>query len=95
MVAPEPIEAPCRTVGTHFQSASVWRLPSGIGRPRKAVVDESHAVADEDFIFNRHALANKAVAGNLAPLADARAFLDFNKRPDFWYRPQSRSRRGW
>jgi hypothetical protein len=44
-----------------------------------SVVDEDHAVADEDVVFDGHAFADKTVAGNLAATADAGVFLNLHK----------------
>ena len=38
------------------------QFPVSCGGPRIAVVYEHHAVADEDIVFNRDALANKRMA---------------------------------
>lgn len=48
-------------------------------RGRVPVVNKNDVVADETFIFNLHALANKSVAGNLAMLANTGPLLDFDK----------------
>ena len=40
-------------------------------------------MADENVVFQNHAFANKRVAGNFAAVSDFRAFLDFDKSPDF------------
>jgi len=58
------------------------RLPVGIGRPWSAVVNKDNAMPNEDFIFNRDAIADEAVAGDLAASADARAALNLDKRSD-------------
>ena len=49
--------------------ASVRVGGAGIG-----VVDEHDSMADEHIVFNRHALADERVAGDLAALADAAFF---------------------
>src|SRR5262245_62098596 len=54
-------------------------------RPRIGVVDEGHAVADEDLVLDRHALADEGVARNLASPAHPRIFLDFDERPDLGF----------
>src|SRR5207247_5811005 len=51
-------------------------------RPRVSVVNEIDAVADEDFVFDRDASTDKAVARQFAVAADAGAFLDFDERAD-------------
>ena len=63
MVALLPMEAPRRTtVGSSVQSASVCGVPSGRVARGQSVVDEHHAVADEDLVLDRHALADEGVA---------------------------------
>src|SRR5690242_17210192 len=57
------------------------RLSVGIRRPRGAVVDEDDSVADEHFIFDRHALADECMAGNFAAGADSGPPLNFNECP--------------
>src|SRR5437762_12821750 len=47
-----------------------------------AVVDEHHAVADEDAVLDRHAPAHEAVARDLAVAADHRAALHLDERAD-------------
>src|SRR5712692_5511562 len=54
----------------------------GIGRARKAIVDEHHAVADEHLIFDNDAGADEAVARDFAAPADRRAPLDLDERAD-------------
>jgi hypothetical protein len=54
----------------------------GRGGPRIAVVNEHHAMADENVILDRDALANKGVARDFAPLADRCVFLDLNEGAD-------------
>src|ERR1700722_13510386 len=44
-----------------------------------AVVDEHHAMTDEDVVLDGDALAHKSVAGNFAALADTGIFLDLDK----------------
>ena len=66
-VAFEPIEAPRSTsVGTNSQSPLALQAAIGVGRPRKEVVGEHHAVADEDFVLERHAFADEGVRRDLA-----------------------------
>ena len=52
------------------------------GGPRVGVVDEGHAVPDEDVVFDGHALADEGVAGDLAVFADGGVFLDLHKGAD-------------
>jgi hypothetical protein len=86
IVAPEPIDAPfLTTVCSTFQSASVCRLPVGGSGPRIAVVDEHHAVADEDVVLDRDAFADESVARDLAALADSCILLDFDERADLGF----------
>jgi hypothetical protein len=61
------------------------KLARGISRPRIAVVDESNTVTDEDPGLNRDALADEAMAANLATVADPGALLDFNERPNLCF----------
>ena len=83
MVEPEPMEAPFLTrVGSTFQSASVCSLPSRRGGAGVGVVDESHAVADEDIVLDGHAFADEGVAGDLAVPADGGVFLDLDEGAD-------------
>ena len=61
IVAPEPIEAPRLTVvGIHSQSASVWRPPSAFSSPGKPVVDERHAVPDENLLLDASRLRRES-----------------------------------
>jgi hypothetical protein len=46
------------------------------------VVDESDAVADENFVFDRHAFANETVTRDFAVAADARLFLNLDEGSD-------------
>ena len=83
IVAPDPIDAPvCTSVGSTFQSCSVWSSPVGGRRPRIRVVDEHHAVADEDMVLDRDALADERVARDLAAPADRRVLLNLDERAD-------------
>lgn len=52
----------------------------GIGAAWKAVIREHDAVADEDFILDRHALAKERMRGDLAPCSDRAFPLDFHER---------------
>ena len=62
IVDPDPIVAPFRTtVGTIVQSPSPDELAGGRDGARKPVVDEGHAVADEDMILDQDALADERV----------------------------------
>jgi hypothetical protein len=51
-------------------------------RARIFVVDENDAMADENLIVDRDAFTDKAMRGNFAVAADARTFLDLDKRAD-------------
>src|SRR5581483_6653937 len=53
-----------------------------VGRARRAVVDEDHAVADEDLVFDRHARADEAVAGDFAAAPDCGIALDLDERAE-------------
>src|SRR5580704_297159 len=55
------------------------------GRTRVAVVDEHHAMADKDVVFNGHAFTDEGVARYLAALADARVLLDFDERSNLGF----------
>ena len=66
---------------------------SGRGRrSRIGVVDEHHAVADEDVILDRHALADEGVARDLAPPANAGMPSGSRRTRQSWFRHRSRSR---
>jgi len=60
--------------------------PGSMGNPMPghdmAVVDEHHAVADEDAVFDHNSRADEAVTGYFAALADARLLLNFDERAD-------------
>ena len=58
------------------------QLPVGGRGPRIAVVDEHHAVADEDVVLNRDAFADERMARDLAALADAGVLLDLDEGAD-------------
>ena len=80
--------APNRCRATHggfLHRPVLFRLrrPVAVGRARFTIVDEDHAMADEDFVLDRHAAANEAMAGDLAVLSDSRVLLNLNKSPDF------------
>src|ERR1700742_207857 len=51
--------------------------------PRVAVVDEGHAVTDEDVIFDDHALADKGMAGDLAAPPNPGVLLNLHEGADF------------
>ena len=53
--------------------------------PRVGIVDKGHAMADEDVVFNVYAFADERVAGNFAAPANARIFLNLDKRPDLGF----------
>lgn len=65
----------------HFPVLFDLRPSAGRG-PRIGIVDEHDSVTHEDFILDRHALADKSVAGDFAAGADDRVFLNLDKRPD-------------
>src|SRR5437763_192002 len=52
------------------------------GRPGIGVVDEHHAVPDEDVVLDRHALADERVAGDLAVLSDPGVLLNLDEGAD-------------
>ena len=83
IVAPVPMDAPfLMTVRSTFQSASVCSCSVG-GGAGIDVVDEHHAVADEDVVLDGHAFADERVAGNLALTAHRSVLLNFHERSDF------------
>jgi hypothetical protein len=51
-------------------------------RPGIDIVYEHDTMADENAVLDFDPLANERVAGNLAVAPDARAFLNFYKRPN-------------
>src|SRR4029450_11236676 len=55
---------------------------AGRRRPRKRVVDERDAVADEHLILDRDAGADERVARDLAAPADRGVTLDLDERSD-------------
>jgi hypothetical protein len=63
-------------VGIHLQATV------GVRSPGKKIIRKGYAMADEDFILDRHSLANEGVAGNFAAPADLGPFLNFDKSPD-------------
>lgn len=76
--------APNRCRATHggfLHRPVLFRLrrPVAVGRARFTIVDEDHAMADEDFVLDRHAAANEAMAGDLAAPADSGAALDLDE----------------
>jgi len=76
-----PLHAP---VGLGLQAAR------GRRRPRIQVVDEHHAMSDEDVIFNADAFADKSMAGDLATLAHRRVSSESpQRRPIFVSSPIS------
>ena len=46
------------------------------------VIDEDDAMADKDFVLDRHPFTNKAMRGNFAVAAYARTLLNFDERSD-------------
>jgi hypothetical protein len=42
-------------------------------------------VADENFIFQRHAFADESVTGNFAAVANFGPFLDFHEGADLYF----------
>src|SRR5208283_420869 len=57
--------------------------PGGGRRARIQVVDEHHAMSDENVVFDAHAFTDKSVARDFAAFADCRIFLDLDEGPDF------------
>jgi hypothetical protein len=47
-----------------------------------SVVEERHAVADEDVVFDRHSLTDERVARDPAPPPDFCIFLNFDEGAD-------------
>ena len=71
ITAPEPIDAPRSTTRLdELQSVPVCSAPAVVRRARPLVVDEHHAVADEDLVLDRDAVADERVALDLAARAD-------------------------
>ena len=76
-----------RALSSPASSRPSSRLPSA-ARPSAVVargirvVDERHAVADEDVVLDRHAFADERVARDLAAAADRRVLLDLDERAD-------------
>ena len=46
------------------------------------VVDEHHAVTDENAVFNRHPFSNEGVTRDFDPAPDLGVLLDLDKRAD-------------
>ena len=84
IVAFEPMEAPRFTsVRMHLPVRfSLQRAVRG-GGPRKSIVDERHAMADEDFVFDRHAFADKRVTGNFAAASRSAPPFEFPRKRQF------------
>ena len=61
------------------------QIPRGRRRPRVGVVDEDHAVADEDLVLDGHAFADEGVAGDLAAPPDAGVLLDLDEGADLGF----------
>src|SRR5262249_39797485 len=55
------------------------RLAACVDGARISIVDERHAVADEDVVLELDALADERVTGDLHPPANLGAVLDLNK----------------
>ena len=55
----------------------------GVSGAGAVIVDEDHAVADENGVFDGHAFAEEGVAGDFAMGADLHAFLDFDESANF------------
>ena len=85
IVAPEPIELPSYHRASPPSSPLRSALPVCGRGPRIGVVDERHAMADEDVVFDVHSFANKSMAGNLAVPADAGVFLNLDERADLCF----------
>ena len=86
MVQPEPIEAPFFTTrALDFPVGFGLQFAVAGGGARIGVVDERHAVADEDVVLDGHAFADEGVAGNLAALADGGILLDFDECADLGF----------
>jgi hypothetical protein len=58
------------------------KLALGVRRTRETVVDESHSVTDEHFIFKRHAFANESVTRDFASVSNPHTLLDFHEGAD-------------
>jgi hypothetical protein len=72
----------CRATHCGFLHRPVFfrlRRPIAVGRAWITIVDEDHAMADEDFVLDSHATANEAVARDLAAPADSGAALDLDE----------------
>ena len=83
IVAPEPIEAPFSTrVSFHFPVCFGLQAAAFGGSPRIGIVDEGHAVSDEDVVFDLDAFADEGVARDLAIRAHTGIFLNLDEGPD-------------
>jgi hypothetical protein len=83
ITAPLPIDAPrFTTMGTIVQSASDVGAPWPAVARGMPIVDEHHAVADEDLVLDRHAFADERMRFDLAARADRHALLDLDERAD-------------
>src|SRR3954470_14274814 len=79
-----------RTERSAFADARFLNLPIRfglhgtvfIGGARETIVDEHYPMADEDVIFNDHALTYKGVAGNFAVFTYGGIFLDLDESTD-------------
>src|SRR5688572_1835811 len=69
----------------HFPVGGGLQLARSRGGPRVRVVDEHHAMADEDLILDGHAFTDERMARDLAAAADAGVFLDFDEGADFGF----------
>ena len=76
------------------QSFSVCSPPSAVVAPRIRIVDERHAMADENVVFDGHAFADESVAGNLAAPARHWRSSGFRRTRRSSFRRRSRSRTG-
>jgi hypothetical protein len=52
---------------------------------RIAVIDECHAVSDENAVLDRYPFADEGVTRYLAALPDFCALLDLDERPDLCF----------
>ena len=65
-------------------SPILFRLQSPVGRgARIQIVDEHHAVPNEDVVFDVHSFADKTVRGDLAAASNEDVFLDLDEGADF------------
>ena len=58
------------------------QLALRVGGAGNFIIDKGDAMADEDFIFDGHAFANKTVAGDFTVAAYAGVLLNLNERTD-------------